>query len=87
MSQHLRTPCTLLLNAWTRQTRDYYNEGARRPHPHPRREQHSIPRNIDYVHARSRDVSNIDTSVNVFGQKNAVPFGVAPTAMQGLAPP
>jgi (S)-2-hydroxy-acid oxidase len=32
-----------------------------------------------------RDVSKIDTSVNIFGHKNSVPLGVAPTAMQRLA--
>jgi len=32
-----------------------------------------------------RDVSKIDTSVNIFGHKNSIPLGVAPTAMQRLA--
>ena len=32
-----------------------------------------------------RDVSHVDTSVDIFGHKNSVPLGVAPTAMQRLA--
>jgi (S)-2-hydroxy-acid oxidase len=32
-----------------------------------------------------RDVSVIDTTVSIFGHKNAFPMGVAPTAMQRLA--
>ena len=66
-----------------KQTRDYYNEGA---------DQGStlLENSSAYSKYRIRprvlrDISNIDTSVNVFGHTNSVPFGVAPTAMQGLA--
>ncbi len=34
-----------------------------------------------------RDISNIDTSVEIFGHRNSIPLGVAPTAMQCLAHP
>lgn len=34
-----------------------------------------------------RDISAIDTSTSIFGHRNSVPFGVAPTAMQCLAHP
>lgn len=68
-----------------KQTRDYYNEGADSGS--------TLAENINaYQKYRIRprvlrDISNIDTSVNIFGHKNAVPLGVAPTAMQGLAHP
>ncbi|KAK5110906.1 hypothetical protein LTR62_005444 [Meristemomyces frigidus] len=64
-------------------TRDYYNEGADSGS--------TLLENIKaYEKYRIRprvlrDVSVIDTSINVFGHKNAVPIGVAPTAMQRLA--
>ena len=74
----------LALERMDKQTRDYYNEGAD--------DNLTLHENNDaYQKYRIRprvlrDVSNIDTSVKVFGgHKNAVPFGVAPTAMQGLA--
>jgi len=66
-----------------KQTRDYYNEGADCGS--------TLRENIDaYKKYRIRprvlrDVSKIDTSVDIFGQKNSVPLGVAPTAMQCLA--
>ncbi len=68
-----------------KQTRDYYNEGA-----------DSGSTLLENSHAYSkyrirprvlRDMSNIDTSVNLFGAKSSVPIGVAPTAMQCLAHP
>ena len=74
----------LALERMDKQTRDYYNEGA----------DDNLTlneNNTGYQKYRLRprvlrDVSEIDTSVNVFGSyKNGVPFGVAPTAMQGLA--
>lgn len=74
----------LALEHMDKQTRDYYDEGA----------DDNLTlneNNTGYQKYRLRprvlrDVSNIDTSVNIFGSyKNAVPFGVAPTAMQGLA--
>jgi (S)-2-hydroxy-acid oxidase len=66
-----------------KQTRDYYNEGADSGS--------TLAENISaYQKYRIRprvlrDVSSIDTSVIIFGHKNSVPLGVAPTAMQGLA--
>jgi (S)-2-hydroxy-acid oxidase len=66
-----------------KQTRDYYNEGADAGS--------TLAENISaYQKYRIRprvlrDVSSIDTSVSIFGHKNRVPLGVAPTAMQCLA--
>lgn len=66
-----------------KQTRDYYNEGADSGS--------TLAENISaYQKYRIRprvlrDISSIDTSVSIFGHKNSVPLGVAPTAMQGLA--
>lgn len=34
-----------------------------------------------------RDVSNVDMSTSIFGQKISMPFGISPTAMQRLAHP
>jgi len=68
-----------------KQTRDYYNEGADSGS--------TLRENIDaYKKYRIRprvlrDVSVIDTSVDIFGQKNSIPLGVAPTAMQCMAHP
>lgn len=71
-------------NMMDKQTRDYYNEGA---------DAGSTLRENSSAYAKYRirprvlrDVSNIDTSVEIFGGfKNALPIGVAPTAMQCLA--
>ncbi|KAF1849277.1 FMN-dependent alpha-hydroxy acid dehydrogenase [Cucurbitaria berberidis CBS 394.84] len=66
-------------------TRDYYNEGADSGS--------TLAENISaYQKYRIRprvlrDISSIDTSVNIFGHKNSIPLGVAPTAMQCLAHP
>lgn len=66
-----------------KQTRDYYNEGADSGS--------TLAENISaYQKYRIRprvlrDITSIDTSVPIFGHKNSVPLGVAPTAMQGLA--
>ena len=66
-----------------KQTRDYYNEGADSGS--------TLRENIDaYGKYRIRprvlrDVSKIDTSVDLFGYKCSIPMGVAPTAMQCLA--
>lgn len=66
-----------------KQTRDYYNEGAD--------DGSTVAENsAAYQKYRIRprvlrNISSIDTSVSVFGQRNASPFGVAPTAMQCLA--
>ncbi|QIW97261.1 hypothetical protein AMS68_002779 [Peltaster fructicola] len=70
-------------NRMDKQTRDYYNEGADSGS--------TLRENIDaYAKYRIRprvlrDVSKIDTTASIFGYKNAVPLGVAPTAMQCLA--
>ena len=67
-----------------KQTRDYYNEGS----------DDNMTLNENFAAYSKyrlrprvlRDVSNLDTSVKIFGgHTNSVPFGVAPTAMQGLA--
>jgi (S)-2-hydroxy-acid oxidase len=66
-----------------KQTRDYYNEGADSGS--------TLLENITaYQKYRIRprvlrDISAIDTSVEIFGYKNSFPLGVAPTAMQCLA--
>jgi (S)-2-hydroxy-acid oxidase len=66
-----------------KQTRDYYNEGADSGS--------TLLENITaYQKYRIRprvlrDISSIDTSVDIFGHKNSIPLGVAPTAMQCLA--
>lgn len=70
-------------NLMDKQTRDYYNEGADsgstlRENNHAYSKYRIRPRVL-------RDVSAIDTSVNIFGHKNSIPLGVAPTAMQCLA--
>lgn len=70
-------------NLMDKQTRDYYNEGADSGS--------TLRENIEAfgkyrIRPRVlRDVSNIDTSVDIFGHKNSIPMGVAPTAMQCLA--
>lgn len=66
-----------------KQTRDYYNEGADTGT--------TLAENVSaYSKYRIRprvlrDISQIDTTVRVFGHTNSAPFGVAPTAMQRLA--
>ena len=66
-----------------KQTRDYYNEGADSGS--------TLLENISaYKKYRIRprvlrDISQIDTSISLFGTRVSVPFGVAPTAMQRLA--
>ena len=68
-----------------KQTRDYYNEGADSGS--------TLAENISaYQKYRIRprvlrDISVIDTSVNVFGQKISIPIGAASTAMHCLAHP
>jgi len=66
-----------------KQTRDYYNEGADAGST-------VVENNTAYQKYRIRprvlrDVSVINTGVNIFGFRNSSPFGVAPTAMQRLA--
>ena len=66
-----------------KQTRDYYNEGADSGS--------TLRENLEaYGKYRIRprvlrDVSRVNSSVDLFGSRNSVPFGVAPTAMQCLA--
>jgi len=66
-----------------KQTRDYYNEGADSGS--------TLAENISaYQKYRIRprvlrDISNIDTGVDLFGHHTSIPLGVAPTAMQRLA--
>lgn len=70
-------------NIMDKQTRDYYNEGADSGS--------TVKENSDAfkkyrIRPRVlRDVSKIDTSVPLFGHRNSIPLGVAPTAMQCLA--
>ena len=68
-----------------KQTRDYYNEGADSGST-------LLENNTAYSKYRIRprvlrDMSLIDTSVSIWGARNSVPIGVAPTAMQCLAHP
>ena len=68
-----------------KQTRDYYNEGADSGST-------LLENTTAYSKYRIRprvlrDISLIDTSVSVWGARNSVPIGVAPTAMQCLAHP
>ena len=68
-----------------KQTRDYYNEGADSGST-------LLENTTAYAKYRIRprvlrDMSQISTSVPLFGAQNSVPIGVAPTAMQCLAHP
>ena len=68
-----------------KQTRDYYNEGADSGST-------LLENSTAYSKYRIRprvlrDISTIDTSVSLWGARNSVPIGVAPTAMQCLAHP
>ena len=68
-----------------KQTRDYYNEGADSGST-------LLENSQAYGKYRIRprvlrDISSIDTSVPLFGARNAIPLGAAPTAMQCLAHP
>ncbi|KAJ9629130.1 hypothetical protein H2204_008919 [Knufia peltigerae] len=66
-----------------RQTRDYYNEGA--DSGTTVRENESAYQKYRLRPRVLRNVSKVDSSVNVFGTRCSVPFGVAPAAMQKLA--
>lgn len=66
-----------------KQTRDYYNEGA--DSGSTLRENTTAYDKYRIRPRVLRDVSNVDTSVDIFGFKNSIPLGVAPTAMQCLA--
>ena len=68
-----------------KQTRDYYNEGA---DSGSTLLENSTAYNKYRIRPRVlRDISIIDTSVSIWGARNSVPIGVAPTAMQCLAHP
>ena len=66
-----------------KQTRDYYNEGA--DSGSTLAENKSAYAKYRIRPRVLRDISQIDTTVNIFGHTNSQPFGVAPTAMQRLA--
>jgi (S)-2-hydroxy-acid oxidase len=66
-----------------KQTRDYYNEGA--DSGSTLKENISAYQKYRIRPRVLRDISSIDTSVEIFGHKNSIPMGVAPTAMQCLA--
>lgn len=66
-----------------KQTRDYYNEGA--DSNSTLRENISAYEKYRIRPRVLRDVSRVDSSVQIFGHKNSIPMGVAPTAMQKLA--
>lgn len=66
-----------------KQTRDYYNEGA--DSGSTLKENISAYQKYRIRPRVLRDISSIDTSVDIFGHKNSIPLGVAPTAMQCLA--
>lgn len=70
-------------DAMDKQTRDYYNEGA--DCGSTLRENMTAYEKYRIRPRVLRDVSVVDTSVDIFGQKNSIPLGVAPTAMQCLA--
>ena len=61
-----------------KQTRDYYNEGA--DSGSTLRENLSAYNKYRIRPRVLRDVSVVDPSTSIFGHKNSVPFGVAPTA-------
>jgi (S)-2-hydroxy-acid oxidase len=68
-----------------KQTRDYYNEGA--DSGSTLAENMAAFQKYRIRPRVLRDLSQIDTSVPVFGHRNAIPRGAAPTAMQCLAHP
>jgi (S)-2-hydroxy-acid oxidase len=66
-----------------KQTRDYYNEGA---DSNSTLRENNTAYNKYRIRPRVlRDVSRVDSTVTLFGHKNSIPVGVAPTAMQRLA--
>lgn len=70
-------------NMMDKQTREYYNEGA---DSGSTLRENSIAYEKYRIRPRVlRDVSKVDTSREIFGCKNSIPLGVAPTAMQCLA--
>jgi (S)-2-hydroxy-acid oxidase len=69
----------------TKQTKDYYDEGA--DSGSTLRENMSAYQKYRIRPRVLRDISSVDTGKTIFGHRNSVPFGVAPTAMQCLAHP
>lgn len=69
----------------TKQTKDYYDEGA--DSGSTLRENMTAYQKYRIRPRVLRDISAIDPSVEIFGHRNASAFGVAPTAMQCLAHP
>lgn len=66
-----------------KQTRDYYNEGS---DSNQTLRENATAYNKYRIRPRVlRDVSMVDSTVDIFGHKNSIPLGVAPTAMQKLA--
>ncbi|KAK3702413.1 hypothetical protein LTR37_014879 [Vermiconidia calcicola] len=66
-----------------KQTRDYYNEGS---DSNSTLRENTTAYNKYRIRPRVlRDVSKVDSTMDVFGHKNNIPMGVAPTAMQALA--
>lgn len=72
-------------NLMDKQTRDYYNEGA--DSGSTLAENSSAYNKYRIRHRVMRDISNLDTSCELFGHRNSIPLGIAPTAMQCLAHP
>ena len=69
----------------TQQVAGYYNDGA--DSGTTLRENMSAFNKYRIRPRVLRDISVIDTTRTIFGQKNALPLGVAPTAMQRMAHP
>ena len=66
-----------------KQTRDYYNEGA---DSGSTLQENTTAYNKYRIRPRVlRDISAIDTSTMVFGHRNSIPMGVAPTAVRTSA--
>lgn len=70
---------TIAADKMDKQTRDYYNEGA--DSGSTLNENHDAYRKYRIRPRVLRDISAIDTSTTVFGRRNSVPLGVAPTAV------
>ena len=70
---------TIAADKMDKQTRDYYNEGA---DSGTTLQENSEAYNKYRIRPRVlRDISAIDTSTMIFGHRNSMPLGVAPTAV------
>ena len=69
-------------NLMDKQTRDYYNEGA--DSGSTLRENNEAYQKYRIRPRVLRDVSAVDTSIDIFGHKNSIPLGVAPTASKQI---